>query len=123
MVEDVTQEYYDLVENRKELEEELKGGNFFQMEEGVTYKVKLTSTKVTKINKKFEHEDGSIDDVIKYGLNITAKGSDKSEFEGVWEVGKTILAQVFKLYETDVVFNCSKTGKGLKTRYSVNKDF
>jgi hypothetical protein len=110
---------YDLVADKEKLREELeKVSLFFRIEEGVTYKVKLNSTKVEKVEKEFEGDKS-----FKYQINITAKGSDKSEFTGIWEVGKSILEPIFKYYEEGVVFAVSKSGKGRETRYSVVKDF
>lgn len=115
---------FDIEEDKELLEEELKSnGLYFNLEEGVTYKVRLTTTKVQKVEKTFERDGEEPDVVTKYVLGIAAKGSDKSEFEGLWEVGKGILNPIFKDYEKGAVFNVSKTGKGLKTRYSVSKDF
>jgi len=114
---------FDLEEDKDLLKEELKGGAFFSLEEGITYKIKLTTTKVRRLEKVFPKEDGEDDKVIKYELGIEAKGSDKSEFLGVWEVGRAVLDTIFKGYEKDAVFNVSRTGKGMKTRYSVSKDF
>lgn len=136
-IEDVTKDYvkeeentteeiiYDLEDSEdfEKLYEEIKSnGLYFKLEEDVTYKIKLNSTNIRPIEKTFEN-NGEIDKIIKYELGITAKGSDGSIFEGVWEVGKSVLNPIMKNYETDAVFNVSRTGTGKKTRYSVSKDF
>ena len=42
-------EVFDLIENKKELEEEVKNsGLYFSMEEGVSYKVKLKTTQIKR---------------------------------------------------------------------------
>lgn len=118
-------QFYDL-DNSKDMEDlsgDLgTGGMYFKPEEGKTYKVTLQNKRVIRVEKDF---DG--DKQIKYQLNITARGSDKSEFDGVWEVGRgimrTIKESIIKDNENNPRFNVSKTGTGIKTRYSVNRDF
>lgn len=111
-------------EDFKELYAEInKGSKFFKIDEGVTYKVTLASAKIPTTLKTFE--DGT---VLKYCLGITSKGSDESTFEGIWEIGPGVLKQILESFkkngvEVGAVFNVSKTGKGLDTRYQVNKDF
>jgi len=111
---------YDL-ENKEDLEKlesEMTSDNFFTLEEGVSYKVKLTSSQVREVQKQFGEET-----VTKYEINVQAKGSDGSTFEGLWQVGKSILSPIMKQYEPGAVFNVSRTGTGKKTKYSVSKDF
>ena len=141
MIEDVTKDYvkeeentnknneldivFDLEESRdfEKLAEIIKSESmYFRLEEDITYKIKLTTSKIREVEKTFEN-NGEIDKVIKYELGIIAKGSDKSEFVGLWEVGKSVLNPIMKNYEKDVLFNVSRTGSGKKTRYSVSKDF
>lgn len=106
--------------DREELGEELNSGSmFFKPVSNISYKVRLTDSKIKTVFKKFA--DGN--EIIKYELCITAKGSDKTEFEGVWQVGKQVAKAIFDDYEKDAVFNIKKTGSGLDTRYSITKDF
>jgi len=105
--------------DRKELDLELESQNkFFRPVSGTTYKVELTNTKVSEVLKVFDDRE-----VIKYELQVKTENADKEIFEGVWEVGKGILAPIFKGYEEGAVFKITKTGTGLDTRYSVVKDF
>lgn len=110
------------LENQEDIEqlaEELeKGSMYFKPLPNVNYKFSLTSSNVRELNKVFEGEE-----IIKYELSITAKGSDKSEFEGIWEVGRGVLKSIYKDYEPNAVFNLKKTGSGLETKYSITKDF
>lgn len=112
-------------EDRDELEEIVnKGSIYFKPEEGISYKIKITSPQVKEVLQTFTEEDGTEKEQTKYEFAITSKGSDKSEFEGVWQVGVSILNTIFKEWEnTEDVFNVSRTGKGLKTRYNISKDF
>ena len=110
---------FDLVEDKAALEAELSSSSmYFNLESGVTYKVRLKSTKVRRVEKTFGD-----DKVTKYEMAILAKGSDKSEFDGLWEVGTSVLKPIFKDYEEGAVFNIARHGTGKDTRYSVNKDF
>jgi len=112
---------YDLIEKEDliKLEKQLKSDEMFlRIDENVTYKILLTSSKVTQVEKTFGD-----DIVVKYQLNVSCRGSNGSEFEGIWEVGKGILDYVFKKYSKDAIFNVSKKGAGVNTRYSINKDF
>lgn len=114
---------FDIEEDKNLLEEELKTDSlYFRLEENVTYKIRLTSTKIQRIEKTFE-KNGEKETNNKYLISIIAKGSNKTEFEGLWEVGKSILNPIVKNYETGAIFNVSKSGTGTNTRYSVNKDF
>lgn len=109
---------YDL-ENETDLTDlsaAIKTDDFFKLDEGVSYKIKLTSPKVTRVVKDF---DG--DKVVKYAIQVEAKGSDNSSFKGIWEVGTTILNSIVK--DSKATFNVSRTGTGKKTRYSITKDF
>lgn len=112
---------YDL-ENKKDLEElekQMKSNDMFlRLEENITYKIILTSSKIEQIEKIFNN-----DIVIKYQLIVSSRGSDKSEFVGIWEVGKGILNYVSKNYSKNAIFNVLKKGIGVNTRYSINKDF
>lgn len=113
-------------EDREELEEIVNSGSiFFKLEEGVSYKIKLNSTQVKEVKTTFKATDEDEEkEVTKYELAITSKGSDKSEFEGVWQVGVGVMNTIFKEWEnSEDVFNVSRTGKGLKTRYNISKDF
>ena len=113
----------DIEEDFEKLEDEIKcDGLFFKPEEDVTYKIKLTTTHIRRVEKTFEN-NGEKEVVIKYELGISAKGSDKSDFIGVWEVGKSVLNPIMKNWEKGAIFNVSRTGSGKKTRYSVSKDF
>jgi len=103
--------------DREKLEEEIASGSqYFKPDSDVTYKIKLTSPHVRKVEKEFDGEK-----ITKYQIGISAKGKDGSEFEGIWEVGKQVINPIFKNYQgEDTEFLVSKTGKGTNTRYSVN---
>lgn len=106
-------------EDRKQIETELNSGSmYFRPESDVTYKVTLLSPKVEVVDKEF---DG--DHITKYALQIKAINKNGSEFEGIWEVGKSVLEPIFKNYTKDAVFKITKTGSGKETRYSVVADF
>lgn len=106
-------------EDRKKLEQEFtKQSSFFKPESDVTYKVQLTSPKVSEVIKEFGD-----DKVLKYVLNIQASNKDGETFTGTWEVGKSVLEPIFKGYEANATFKITKTGSGKDTRYSVVKDF
>jgi hypothetical protein len=105
-------------EDIEKLESEMSSDNYFKPEEGISYKIKLTSPQIREVQRTFD------DDIVtKYELGIKVKGSDGSEFEGTWEVGRTVLEPIMKNYESGAVYNVSRTGTGKKTRYSVTKDF
>jgi hypothetical protein len=110
------------LENQEDIEqlaEELeKGSMYFKPLTNVNYKFSLTSSNVRELNKTFNGEE-----ITKYELSITAKGSDKTEFTGVWEVGRGVLKQIYKDYEENAVFNLKKTGSGQDTKYAITKDF
>lgn len=103
----------------KELNENvLNNSEYFKIEEGVTYKIELTSPKIEQIEKVF---DGNT--TIKYLLQIKSVNSKKETYEGEWEVGSGILKNITSNYEKGAVFKVSRTGTGIDTRYSVLKDF
>lgn len=103
----------------KELNETvLNSADYFKIEEGVTYKIELTSPKIEQIEKVFDENIN-----IKYILKIKSINSKKETFEGDWEVGPSILKNITANYEKGAVFKVSRTGTGLDTRYSVLKDF
>jgi len=121
---------FDL-ENAKDFEEvfdEVSKSKFFTLEEDITYKVIMVSSKVVPITSEFKNTSGESVTSMKYSMGIVAKGSDESKFEGVWEAPQSVLKLILKSFknkkfEKGSIFNVSKTGSGLKTRYSVNKDF
>lgn len=136
MAEDVTQEYtkkfeqeqqeagldksfnLDIEEDRQQLSEELSSNSmYFKPEKGVIYKIELTSPQVRQVEKDFEGKK-----VTKYEISIKATGDDKSEFEGVWETGKSVFEPIFKDYSKGATFLISKSGSGKDTRYSVVKN-
>ena len=91
---------------------------YFKIEEGVTYKIELTSPRVGQVEKVFDDKT-----TTKYVLQIKSINSVKESYEGEWEVGSGILKTIVKNYEKGAVFKVSRTGTGLDTRYSVLKDF
>ena len=103
----------------KELNENvLNTSDYFKIEEGVTYKIELTSAKIGQIEKVFDENT-----TMKYILQIKSINSKKESYEGEWEVGSGILKSIVSNYEKNAVFKVSRTGTGLDTRYSVLKDF
>lgn len=103
----------------KELNENvLSNSDYFKIEEGVTYKIELTSSKIEQVEKVFDDNT-----TIKYVLQIKSINSKKETYEGDWEVGSGILKSIAANYETGAIFKVSRTGTGLETRYSVLKDF
>jgi hypothetical protein len=106
---------YDLVEDKEVLMKDFTS-NYFNMEEDVTYKLSLNSTKVKPIEKVFEDRS-----YIKYQANVTIKEKDKVIFEGLWEMPKSVMASIFKKYEKGCVFGISKTGHNKDTKYNVIK--
>lgn len=115
------QVFYDLEDelDREKLEKELNSGsNFFKPEVDTTYKVVLTSPRLKEVVKVFDGEE-----VIKYAIQVKAVKKDGTEFEGFWEVGRSVIEPIFKNYSKDQVFKITKTGSGKDTRYSVVADF
>ena len=107
------------LKDREVLGEELNAGSmYFKPQVNISYKIRLLSPNVKEVEKTFEDKT-----ITKYELSISAKGSDKSEFEGLWEVGRNVLKSIFDDYEASAVYNIKKTGSGIETRYSVTKDF
>ena len=103
----------------KELNENvLNTSDYFKIEEGPTYKIELTSTKIGQVEKVFDEKK-----TIKYTLQIKSINSKKEEYTGEWEVGSGILKTIVSNYEKGAVFKVSRTGTGLETKYSVLKDF
>ncbi len=96
----------------------LNTSDYFKIEEGVTYKIELTSSKIGQVEKVFDDNT-----TIKYVLQIKSINSKKETYEGEWEVGSGILKTIVKDYEKGAVFKVSRTGTGLDTRYSILKDF
>lgn len=105
--------------DREELGKEINSSSiYFKPEKDVTYKVILTSPMVQKVEKQFN--DGP---VTKYVIAVKTENKAGEVFEGLWEVGITIIDAIFKNYSKDVVFKITKTGTGLDTKYSVIADF
>ena len=104
-------------EDVKEIESELKG-KFFKPENDVTYKFVLNSSKVIKVDKMFD--DGP---VTKYGVDVTISDKNGEVFNGIWEIGNTILKVINKNYKENATFSVTKSGSGLETRYNVVADF
>lgn len=101
----------------KELEKSLQG-DYFKPENDVTYKVVLNSPKVIKVEKVFA--DGPI---TKFAIDVTISDKNGEVFNGLWEVGTTILKTIMKKYDKDAVFKVTKTGAGLDTKYNIVADF
>ena len=104
-------------EDVKGIESELKG-KFFKPENDVTYKFVLNSSKVIKVDKMFD--DGP---VTKYGVDVTISDKNGEVFNGIWEIGNTILKVINKNYKENATFSVTKSGSGLETRYNVVADF
>ena len=103
----------------KELNENvLNNSEFFKIEEGVTYKIELTSTKIGQVEKVFDDKT-----TLKYVLQIKSINSNKEEYIGEWEVGSGVLKIIVQSYEKGAVYKVTRTGSGLDTRYAVVKDF
>ena len=109
----------------KELNENiLNSGDYFKIEEGITYKIELTSSKINQVEKTFvDQETGEEKKSMKYGLQIKSINSDGEKFEGEWEVGVGILNSIVKNHSKDAIFKVTRTGTGMKTKYAVVKDF
>jgi hypothetical protein len=102
----------------------LNNGDFFKIEEGITYKIELTSTKISQVEKTFmDLETGEDKISMKYVLQIKSINSEKEKFEGDWEVGIGILNSIVKNHSKDAIFKVTRTGQGKKTKYAVVKDF
>jgi hypothetical protein len=101
----------------KELETELKG-DYFNPENDITYKVILNSPVIIPVIKEFDNGP-----ITKYSVDATISDKNGEVFKGLWEVGATVIKVIAKNYEKDAVFKITKTGEGLKTRYSVVCDF
>jgi len=86
-------------EDVKEIESELKG-KFFKPEKDVTYKFVLNSSKVIKVDKMFD--DGP---VTKYGVDVTISDKNGEVFNGIWEIGNTILKVINKNYKENATFS------------------
>lgn len=129
---EVEQEEVYSLENDEELEtlcEELgQGGLFFKPESKVSYKLSLTSPQVKKVKTNFTNEETE-EPIYKSEFSIYAKGSDGSEFEGLYQTGKKVARYIVTTIKDSeesydkIVFNFSKTGKGLDTEYNISKDF
>ena len=104
-------------EDLKELEQELQG-DYFKPENDTTYKVTLNNSKVMRVEKQFD--DGP---VTKFAIDCKVEDKNGEVFNGLWEVGPSILKTIMKNYSKDAVFKVTKTGEGMKTRYSVVADF
>jgi len=109
----------------KELSENvLNNGNFFKIDEDVTYKIELTSPKIKPIIKTFlDSKTQENKEITKYVLQIKSVNTKKEKYEGEWEVGSGILKTIVSKYEKDAVFKVSRTGTGMDTKYAVLKDF
>ena len=109
----------------KELKDNiLNTGDYFKIEEGITYKIELTSPKISQVEKTFiDTETGEEKKSMKYVLQIKSINSEDAKFEGDWEVGVGILNDIVKNHKKDAVFKVTRTGQGKKTRYNVVKDF
>jgi len=115
------------VEDFEEILDEVSKSKYFTLEEDITYKVTLVSSKINMVESEFEN-NGKKTISIKYAMGISVKGSDDSKFDGIWEAPISVMKKIMKSFkdkkfEKGAVFNVSKTGKGLNTQYSVSKDF
>jgi len=109
------------IENKEEKEKLLKdseSSNFFKPEPDKTYKVIVTSPKIERVVKEFNN-----DTVVKHQLQIRSQDKEGEVFEGIWEVGISVLNPIVKSYSPDTVYKITKTGTGTNTRYSVVVDF
>jgi len=107
------------LEDRTKLEQDTTvQSNYWKPEKDVTYKVILTSSKILPVEKTFEDKT-----LTKYQMQIKAEDAKKRTFEGIWEVGSTVMNAISKNYESTAVFKITKTGTGIETRYAVVKDF
>lgn len=116
------QNVFDL-ENQEHKEQLIKdsesgSSNFFKLEPDTTYKVIVTSPKIERVVKKFND-----DEVVKHQIQIKSQDKEGNVFEGIWEVGNTVLNTIVKSYSINTTYKVTKTGEGKKTRYSVVVDF
>jgi len=105
-------------EDRTKLLKDSESSNYFKPESDTTYKVIVTSPKIEQVIKEFDN-----DTVVKHQLQIRAQDKDGNIFEGIWEVGTSVLNPIVKSYSPKTVYKITKTGSGKSTRYSVIVDF
>jgi len=111
------------LENKEDKEQLLKdsesgSSNFFKPEPDTTYKVIVTSPKIERVVKEFDN-----DTVIKHQLQVKTQDKDGNIFEGIWEVGTSVLNPIVKNYSPQQTYKITKTGTGKSTRYNVVVDF
>lgn len=103
-------------------------GNFFRPETDMTYRVVLTGTKMIPVEKVFNAGTEKEQAVTKYALEVKTINKNKSEFIGVWEVGRGTLRKildVLKESDKDILetyFRLKKTGTNLDTNYDIMSD-
>jgi len=129
MVEEIVVNDWMNLEEKEILEQELQEinakSNYFKLDEGVSYKIKLVEPQYKKIVKANKDNEPFTKYVFK---TIIAKGSDKSEWNGEFETGVTIAGFILRDinkcgFNPESIFNISKTGSGMDTKYSITKDF
>lgn len=119
-------EQFDLLneEDTKALTEMLGSqSEFFKPDEDVAYKITLNNSKVVAVEKEFKQEDGTIEKGTKYALNINATNAAGEKFNGIWEVGVSVLRPILKTYKEGVVYKMTKTGSLKNTKYNLIEDF
>ena len=104
---------FDMEKDQEALNKEFQS-NFFAMDENITYKLKLNSTSVKKIESIYEERVG-----YKYLIDVTINVKDKEVYKGEWKAPKTIIEPIFKTYTKDGVWAITKSGIGRDTKYSV----
>lgn len=119
----------DLESDFEKLYDNIKNvGNYFKPEIDMTYKIILIDSKITPVERVFNAGTEKENKVIKYSLNVKAINKNKSEFEGLWEVGSMTLRKIMDIIKesekkyTETFFRLKKTGSGLKTDYDIMED-
>lgn len=103
-------------------------GNYFKPETDMTYRVILTNSKITPVERVFNEGTEKENKVIKYSLDVKAVNKNKSEFTGAWEVGSATLRKILDIIKesakksTETYFRLKKTGSGLSTDYDIMSD-
>lgn len=109
---------------RKELLDSLKSNSmFFKPEENKTYKVEIVSPHIKEVQAIYNKGKENEQITTKHELAIKSKCSDGSDFEGVWQVGTTVLKPILCTWEKGAIYNVSVSGIGTDRKYSVSKDF
>lgn len=116
-------------EDLNELSESLKSNSiYFKPEENISYKFTLTSPQMREVTTNLTNQHTG-EPVIKKEFSIKAVGSDKTEFEGLFQTGKKIAKYIVDIIKdsdkswSEITFNLSKTGSKENTRYNITEDF